>query len=88
MTQRIVYEVGGREIVLGLPEEADESEVAAISAAISATIRDREGEEKDEEREIDPWKMSGRLNISTDSRVPKSLRKTNGWRLSSRRDRF
>lgn len=88
MTQEIVYEVGGRQLLLGLPEDADESEVAAISAAISAAVMERKEAEKEREIEIDPWKMSGRLNVSTDSRVPKSLRGTDGWKLSSRRDRF
>ncbi|XGI83328.1 hypothetical protein ACEU6E_08600 [Halorutilales archaeon Cl-col2-1] len=89
MKHQTIRDDSGRRIKLGIPDHADDEEMAALSAAVSALISAQETEEEEEEEEVDSWKMSGRYATVGErgKKTPKGLT-ASGWKLSSRADRF
>lgn len=89
---KVEFEVGGREVRLGIPDDADEDEVAAISAAISTAVESRELDQEEKVVSLDRWKMSARCSMvnANETRVPfdEGLEDMSGWKLASRSDRF
>jgi hypothetical protein len=80
---------------LSIPESADESEAAAIAAAVAAHIRDGELVAAAAAADSEPtwdgrrWAFAGRLRSVTgqSGRVPRGA-PTNAWSAAGRSDRF
>ncbi|MDJ1430500.1 hypothetical protein [Halostagnicola sp. A-GB9-2] len=82
-------------IEIDIPDDADESEAAAIAAAVSAHVRDQElaaaAAAADEEDSWDGkrWSYAGRVRAQQQRtiRVPRDA-PTNPWSAAGRTDRF
>lgn len=78
------------DITVSIPDDATEAEAAAISAAISAHVTDRQraaaaaADAADTVEYVDEWKLAGRLDRFGKRRRPQNVERGEEWQAASR----
>jgi len=80
------------DIEVSIPDDATEAEAAAISAAISAHITDRQraaaaaaaAAASSSVEHVDDWKLAGRLERFGKRRRPKNVERGEEWKAAGR----
>jgi len=78
------------DITVSIPDDATEAEAAAISAAISAHITDRQraaaaaAAARDTVEHTDEWTLAGRLNRFGKRRRPQNVERGEEWKAAAR----
>jgi hypothetical protein len=70
-----------------LPANADEDEVAALIAAVTARLREDATEDADAESSTDAWKLACRFRARRRYELPRECRQGGEWRAAARRPR-
>ncbi|MBV0903079.1 hypothetical protein KTS37_14890 [Halomicroarcula salina] len=74
---------------LALPDDASQSEAAAIAAAISAHVTDRQraaaaANQRETVEYVDQWKMTSRLASVGKRRCPTNVERGEEWKAAAR----
>ena len=84
-------EVETADIEVSIPDDATEAEAAAISAAVSAHITDRQraaaaasAAASSAVEHVDDWKLAGRLERFGKRRRPKNVERGDEWKAAGR----
>jgi hypothetical protein len=79
------------DIEVSIPDDATEAEAAAISAAVSAHITDRQraaaaaaAAASSAVEHVDDWKLAGRLERFGKRRRPKNVERGDEWKAAGR----
>ena len=78
------------DVEVSIPDDATEAEAAAISAAISAHITDRQraaaaaAAASSSTEYVDDWKLAGRLERFGKRRRPKNVERGEEWKAAGR----
>jgi hypothetical protein len=81
--------VGGEDVTVSLPPDADPEETAAIACAVGAHLQDRAraaaaAESDDEPETVDAWTLAGRMRSVGRSRWPDDVRQGEEWKAAAR----